>query len=713
MKNLKKNLQSKNWIESMKKGAKEPESKGAKRSHVPFRLNFLFFVIFALFVALIAQLGYLQIVNGENITKQLKSSSVIKVQGSTPRGMIYDSTGKALVSNQANPAITFTRGNKMTADDLYTIANKLNELIDVPVDSNLRERDKKDYWLGNKKNLEEATERLSDEEKNLDTSEQYAKIVDKVTDKEIQFSKEQEKAATIFKRMNGAQALNTIFIKNRNVTDEELAIVSERTAELPGVSTGTDWTRKYEEKGSLKSIMGSVSTEEQGIEAEDLEEYLAKGYARNDRVGTSQLEKQYEEVLQGTKTQYEITLDHEGNISNQKEVFAGEKGSNLVLSINAEFQKKIDAILKKHFENLIDSGRAEYSPGIYAVAMNPNTGGVLAMSGFQHKTKSTELEEYALGTITHAFVPGSVVKAGTLTAGWDAGVLKGNEVLYDEPIRVQGSAVKGSIYNKDGSANQSLSAQKALEISSNAYMMKVAFRLLGMEYSSGVAMPYIDQPAQIKAFDELRTAFAQYGMGTETGVDLPNEASGIVTPLESLSTNGTGGLILDLSFGQYDTYTTIQLAQYASTVANGGKRIKPHLVSGIYDNDENGNLGELKKAIEPTVLNTVDISQSEMKIIQDGFYDAVHGTSGWTTATGLASAKMDVSAKTGTAETLIIDDGKEVNLINSNLVAYGPSENAQVSISIMIPQIKELSGDHTNVEIAKEIMDAYYDLYMK
>lgn len=148
---FKKESTIKNWIESMKKGAKEPESKGAKRSHVPFRLNFLFFVIFALFVALIAQLGYLQIVNGENITKQLKSSSVIKVQGSTPRGMIYDSTGKALVSNQANPAITFTRGNKMTADDLYTIANKLNELIDVPVDSNLRERDKKDYWLGNKK----------------------------------------------------------------------------------------------------------------------------------------------------------------------------------------------------------------------------------------------------------------------------------------------------------------------------------------------------------------------------------------------------------------------------------------------------------------------------------------------------------------------------------------------------------------------------------
>lgn len=713
MKKFMEKIRIKEWIENIKTGAQEPENKGSRRSHVPFRLNFLFFTIFTLFVALIAQLGYLQIVNGENITNQLKSSSVVKVQGSTPRGMIYDSTGKALVSNKANPAITFTRGNKMTADDLYQLANKLNELIDVPIDKNLRERDKKDYWLGNKDNLEEATDRLSDADKNLDPSEQYAKIVDTVTDKEIQFNEKQEKAATIFKRMNAAQALNTVFIKNRDVTEKELAVVSERTAELPGISTGTDWTREYQEEGSLKSIMGSVSTEEQGIQAADLEKYLAKGYARNDRVGTSYLEKQYEDVLQGTKSQYEISLDHEGNISNQKEVFAGEKGSNLVLSINAEFQKKVDAILKEKFQPLVDNGRAEYSPGIYAMAMDPNTGSVLAMSGFSHATKSNKLEEDALGTIVNAFVPGSVVKAGTLTAGWDAGVLKGNEVLYDEPIKVNGANVKGSIFNKDGSNNRNISAQKALEISSNSYMMKIAFRLLGMNYNYNVGMPYINQPIQIKAFDELRTAFAQYGMGTKTGIDLPNEESGISTDVSTLSLEGTGALILDLSFGQYDTYTTVQLAQYASTVANGGKRMRPHLVTGIYDNDENGDLGSLKKAIQPRVLNTVNISKNEMEIIQNGFYDAVHGSDPWTTATGLASAKMDVSAKTGTAETSIFDNGKEVNLINSNLVAYGPSDDAKIAISIMIPQIKELSGDHLNVEIAKEIMDAYYDLYMK
>ncbi|MEQ1337876.1 hypothetical protein ABLW48_24025, partial [Salmonella enterica] len=86
------------------------------------------------------------------------------------------------------------------------------------------------------------------------------------------------------------------------------------------------------------------------------EKYLAKGYSRNDRVGQSYLEKQYEDVLQGTKTQYEVSLDNEGNVSNQKEIFSGEKGSNLMLSMNAEFQSKVEEILKRNYQTLINNG---------------------------------------------------------------------------------------------------------------------------------------------------------------------------------------------------------------------------------------------------------------------------------------------------------------------------------------------------------------------
>lgn len=706
MKNLKDKV-----IKNIRKGPEEPKTKSYRKSHVPFRLNFLFFVIFGLFVALIVQLGYLQIVNGDNIEKQLKASSVVEVNGSSPRGMIYDASGKPLVKNQANAAITFTRGNKMTAEDLLKTAQKLATLIDIPIDKNLTERDLKDFWLADPENLKKAQDQLSSKQKALGASDQYAATVDKVTDEDIAFNDDQLKVASIFKRMNSAQSLSTVYLKNSDVSDEELAIVAENMTELPGVSTGTDWTRKIVEGSSLASLIGTVTTEEQGIPEENLDEYLAKGYARNDRVGRSYLEKQYEEVLQGSKSKSQITLDNSNNIESQKEIYAGSKGDNLVLTLDAKFQKEVDEILQDNFKSLMDSGAAEYSPGVYAVAINPKTGGILAMSGYQHEAESNKLQENAIGTFINAFVPGSVVKGGTLAAGWENGVLNGNEVLYDQPIRI-GSDVKASIFNPTGANNRNLSAEQALEVSSNSYMMQVALRLMGIEYQPGISIPTVDR--QTEAYSKLRTAFASFGMGTKTGIDLPGEATGISTPVDKLDTVSDGGKILDLAFGQFDTYTTLQLAQYAATVANGGQRLQPHIVSGIYGNDETGGLGSLKSAVEPTVLNEVGLTTDQMKIIQNGFYDAVHGTDAWATATGLASAKMELSAKTGTAETPIVDEnGKTINLVNLNIVAYGPSDDADIAVAVVLPQVKSSTTSHPNVKIVKEIMDAYYDLYMK
>lgn len=706
MKNLKDKV-----IKNIRKGPEEPKTKSYRKSHVPFRLNFLFFVIFGLFVALIVQLGYLQIVNGDNIEKQLKASSVVEVNGSSPRGMIYDASGKPLVKNQANAAITFTRGNKMTAEDLLKTAQKLATLIDIPIDKNLTERDLKDFWLADPENLKKAQDQLSSKQKALGASDQYAATVDKVTDEDIAFNDDQLKVASIFKRMNSAQSLSTVYLKNSDVSDEELAIVAENMTELPGVSTGTDWTRKIVEGSSLASLIGTVTTEEQGIPEENSDEYLAKGYARNDRVGRSYLEKQYEEVLQGSKSKSQITLDNSNNIESQKEIYAGSKGDNLVLTLDAKFQKEVDEILQDNFKSLMDSGAAEYSPGVYAVAINPKTGGILAMSGYQHEAESSKLQENAIGTFINAFVPGSVVKGGTLAAGWENGVLNGNEVLYDQPIRI-GSDVKASIFNPTGANNRNLSAEQALEVSSNSYMMQVALRLMGIEYQPGISIPTVDR--QTEAYSKLRTAFASFGMGTKTGIDLPGEATGISTPVDKLDTVSDGGKILDLAFGQFDTYTTLQLAQYAATVANGGQRLQPHIVSGIYGNDETGGLGSLKSAVEPTVLNEVGLTTDQMKIIQNGFYDAVHGTDAWATATGLASAKMELSAKTGTAETPIVDEnGKTINLVNLNIVAYGPSDDADIAVAVVLPQVKSSTTSHPNVKIVKEIMDAYYDLYMK
>jgi penicillin-binding protein 2B len=351
----------------------DEKGRNQNKSHIPFRLNFLFFVIFGLFVILVTRLGYLQIVEGDKMKAEMKASTTITVKENAPRGVIYDAKGTALVNNVPNPAITFTRGNSMKASDILKLATELNKLIDVTADENLTERDKKDYWLADEDHLKEAEERLSFKEKNLDTTNEYQKLVDKVTDSEIQLNEEQLKVATIFKRMNSASELSTVFVKNEGVSDEELAVVAEHASDLPGVSTGTDWDRSYNDAldGSLRSILGTITTEKEGLPAEVADEYLKKGYARNDRVGKSYLEKEYESDLQGKKGEYKVTLNQQGNIEKQQEIKKGEKGSNIVLTINSDFQKKVDDILRKHYQGLVDSGVAKYSPGAYAVAMTP------------------------------------------------------------------------------------------------------------------------------------------------------------------------------------------------------------------------------------------------------------------------------------------------------------------------------------------------------
>ncbi|MDT2755288.1 penicillin-binding transpeptidase domain-containing protein [Enterococcus pseudoavium] len=687
----------------------DERGRNQNRSHIPFRLNILFFVIFALFVILVTRLGYLQIVEGDKMKAEMKASTTITVKENAPRGVIYDAKGTALVNNVANPAITFTRGNNMKASDILALAEQLNQLIDVPADESLTVRDKKDYWLADEKHLKEAEDRMSFKEKNLDTTNEYQKLVDKVKDSEIQLNEEQLKVATIFKRMNSASALSTVFVKNEGVTDEELAVVAERASDLPGVSTGTDWDRGYNDalEGSMKSILGTITTEKEGLPAEVADEYLKKGYARNDRVGKSYLEKQYEDVLQGKKGEYKVTLNQQGNIEKQKEVKKGEKGSNVVLTIDSAFQKKVEEILRKHYQGLVDSGVAKYSPGAYAVALNPNTGEVYAMTGFRHDANSKTLEENTLGTITDAFVPGSVVKGGTVTAGYETGVISGNDTLIDQPIKLAGTSLKGSIYNKVLGNQIPLNTVKALEWSSNAYMMQLVLRMLGVEYQQEMALP--ESASSKEMYDKLRKAFAEYGMGVKTDIDLPNEATGVVNANFGQENGPGGGNLLDLSFGQYDTYTPMQLAQYAATIANSGTRISPHVVKGIYGNDDSGGLGALQKEITGKKLNQVNISAEQMGIIREGFYQAVHGSDAYTTARDLASAKIDPAAKTGTAET-VPEANPNVNTINSNIVAYAPYDKPQIAISVMLPNLDE-EHDDTNKAITKDIIDAFADTY--
>ncbi|MCB4985914.1 penicillin-binding protein 2, partial [Streptococcus mutans] len=469
-------------------------------------------------------------------------------------------------------------------------------------------------------------------------------------------------------------------------------------SDLKGISVKTDWERKTD-KNSITSIIGKVSSQKTGLPAEEANNYVKKGYSLNDRVGTSYLEKQYENDLQGSRTVQAIKVNKEGKIISDKTTAKGTKGKNLKLTLDLEFQKGVEQILNQYFNSELASGNTKYSEGVYAVVLNPNTGAVLSMAGLEHDLKTGEVSSNALGAVTEVFTPGSVVKGATLTAGWENGVLSGNQVLNDQPIQFAGSSPINSWFTNGSTP---LTASQSLEYSSNTYMVQLALKLMGQDYHSGMTL---STDGYKEAMEKLRATYAQYGLGVSTGIDLPGESKGY-TPEHYDPSN-----VLTESFGQFDNYTAMQLAQYAAAVANGGKRIAPHLVEGIYDNNKTGGLGNLVQSIDTKVLNNVSISSDDMGIIKEGFYNVVNGGSYATGKTLAKGASVPISAKTGTAEAYVTgDDGKSVYTSNLNVVAYAPSSNPQIAVAVVLPHETDLHGT-TSHAITRDIINLYQKMY--
>ena len=665
---------------------------------IPIRLNLLFSIVILLFMTIIGRLLYMQVLNKDFYEKKLASASQTKVTTSSARGEIYDASGKPLVENTLKQVVSFTRSNKMTAKDLKEIASQLLGYVSI-TSPNLTERQLADYYLADpeiyKKTVEAlpSEKRLDSDGNRLSESELYNNAVDSVQTSQLNYTEDEKKEIYLFSQLNAVGNFATGSIVTDSLTDTQIALIASASKKLPGISISTSWERKVLET-SLSSIIGSVSSEKAGLPAEEADAYLKKGYSLNDRVGTSYLEKQYEETLQGKRSVKEIHLDKYGNMESVENIEDGTKGNNIKLTIDLAFQDSVDALLKSYFNSELGNGGAKYSEGVYAVALNPKTGAVLSMSGIKHDLKTGELAPDSLGTVTNVFVPGSVVKAATISSGWENGVLSGNQTLTDQSIVFQGSPPINSWYTAF-SGPMPITAVQALEYSSNTYMVQTALGIMGLTYQPNMVAAIGNLES---AMGKLRSTFGEYGLGSATGIDLPDESTGFIPKDYDLANYITN------SFGQFDNYTPMQLAQYVATIANNGVRVAPRIVEGIYGNNDKGGLGDLIQQLQPTEMNKVNISDSDMSILQQGFYQVSHGTSGLTTGRAFSNgALVSISGKTGTAESYVAD-GQQAT--NTNAVAYAPSDDPQIAVAVVFPHNTNLTNG-VGPSIARDIINLY------
>ncbi|BDR56417.1 penicillin-binding transpeptidase domain-containing protein [Xylocopilactobacillus apis] len=397
------------------------------KSRIPFRLNLLFFIVFVLFAILVFKLGDVQLQHGKEYQSEIDQTKLLSLSTPVQRGLIYDSRGHVLSGNKATNAIMYTRGLEVKKSEMYDTAVKLAKYISIDptyLDSkNLNKWDRAEFYLADKNNNKSMLAQMPKEFKldkkgnSLSSAEIDRNLVNFTINQKINLSSQQKKEAAIFKSMEAAYQLSTVYIKTNGLTDRELAEVNEHLLELPGISVGPYWIRENTTNPTISGVLGSVTSNKQGLPADDINSLLAQGYARNDSVGTSYLEQGYENILKGSKKVSQIELSTNNKILSQKTIYSGQMGGSLNLTINSQFQNDVSYIVKSVLESTVAGGYAGKNDGAYAVVMNPKTGAIYAMAGVNRDIQTGEITYNPLGAINKSYVMGSSVKAAMVMGG--------------------------------------------------------------------------------------------------------------------------------------------------------------------------------------------------------------------------------------------------------------------------------------------------------
>ncbi len=665
------------------------------------RYNILIIAIIFIMVVLSINLFYVQIVkHNYYVNKVEQLSQNILTSTSTPRGRIYDRNGKVIVDNEAVKVIYYKKPAKVTTAEEIKTAYKVAEMITLDYNK-LSDKNLRKFWILNNKELADAKitseEWLKLEERKLSSTDIENLKIERVTLEELaQLDSTDRLAAYIYYLMNVGYSFDEKVIKKEDVTDKEYALIAENVNNIKGFDVRLDWNRVYPYGDVFKTILGSVSTNESGIPYELKDYYLNLGYELNDRVGTSYLEYQYESLLKGEKTVYQILDD-----GTKKIIDEGSRGKDIVLTIDIELQQEIEKILEEEVLNGKDYPNTKYYNRSFVIISDPNTGEILAMAGKQVVLEDDEYKvyDYTPGIITTPVTAGSIVKGASHAVGYKTGALQIGERRNDTCIKIANTPLKCSWTNLG-----MIDDISALKYSSNVYQFLTAIKVGGGDYKYNEELN-ID----VGAFDIYRKTFNEFGLGVLTGIDLPVESLGYT------SNSTLAGHLLDFSIGQYDTYTPIQLSQYINTIANGGYRVQPHLLKAVYNPTKDG-LTDLLYEVTPTVLNKVNLEDEYMSRIREGFRSVM-------TSSGLGvsfiNPKYNAAGKTGTSESFIDTDGDGVvdtATMSNTFGAYAPYDDPQVSFVVVSPDIFYKEGTSTsrapiNRIISYRISQKYFELY--
>ena len=718
-------------------------------------------IIFSIFGTLaVSQLVNLQLVSGAENYDKSQSRLLSDRRIPAPRGNILDRYGVPLATSRQGFIVQIVKTNTKTAD-LNSMLLKLVNLLEKNGDEYINGINR---YISIEDGIivyGTTIAKIGESEEGLTQEEKNAKKIDKIkqdigiTYKDFNANTPEEvfkyfrssrmfniessySDADAFKIMcirfelfiKGFTAVNPVTIAT-NVSDKSVAVIEEMHDGYPGVATELMYARKYNNATVAPHVIGYMRT----MDADSYKSLKDKGYRMDDVIGRAGVEYAAESYLKGKDGLKSIEMDISGRTTKELDTKSPIPGDNVVLTIDTRLQKvAMDSLAKNIVSIRTAGGSNNFGDALAgsAVAIDVSNGEILAMASFPSYDPATYLEDaenkeaqkqiadwmtdeknrpMTNRSIQDIYAPGSTYKPIVGIAGLEAGTISKYDVINDTgTVNIGGMLFYCMEYRDYGYTHGPITLSKALATSCNIF-----FHILGN--NTGI--------------DTLDKWAKSFGLGEKTGIDIDQylEAKGIRAnrAFKKERANAINKQIKDkaaktgrqvnsneLEYGEwtpadtaqssigqlYNSFTPLQIANYISTIANGGKKFKPHVIKKIVQYD-----GTVIQETQPE-YEQIPVNPETIAAVKEGMVAVANAQDG--TAVGIFNGltyngkPIQVAGKTGTAETGFANASS-----NALFVSYAPADDPKIAVAVVI---ERGAWGSFAAPVARDILKEYFDI---
>jgi len=664
------------------------------------RFLFLKIIIILMLIAILFRLYNMQIINGagyKNLSDQRISAGITK---KAPRGEIVDRNGKAMVTNRKGYSLIIKKTdmkeeafNKMLLNIIHILKEDGQELPNLlpiteskPYDFTFQTDNEKSNWLKNN-NLDI----------NIKSADDVISYYKKIFNLE-KFSEEESRiiAGIRYDMKNMSFSYNNPYTIATDVSIPVISKIKENSENFVGVSVSNDYFREYANGNLAAHILGRVGK----IYKEEYDELKNKGYKINDVVGKEGIEKAFESYLKGVDGTESSFYGKDKELLGDNIDVSAVPGNYVVLTIDAELQKVAEESLEKNIKQISSAGNKSYKNGGdcnagAAVVIDVNTGEILAMASYPTFNPKTFSENYDKlindpakplwnRAISGTYTPGSTFKPLTAIAALSTGAIKPNETITCKGIYTFYSDYQPScwIWSEQHLTHGIETVSKAIVDSCNYFFYEVGRR-------TGI--------------DAISEYARKFGLCDKTGIEIQGENKGNVSSPDYKKTlyqneddkKWVAGDTIQTAIGQsYSNFTPICIANYVATIANGGRRFRPHIIKSIRSTVDGSFVFEEGN----NIIEDVGVSEDVLNIVKEGMLGV---TDEGSAKKIFSDYPINVAGKTGTAQI------SKTSSNNALFVSFAPYDKPEIAVCVVLEH--GFRGANA-AYVARDIYDKYFAL---